>query len=102
MREKLLKIIRHYGVKRQRKKLNEEVDELSEAIIEYEAYGHYLSAFPSLREKTRLLKHIEEEFADVLVLLSQIKRYYNLDSEILKDIMDYKINRQLDRMKRGE
>jgi NTP pyrophosphatase (non-canonical NTP hydrolase) len=100
MKEKLLKIIRHYGLKHQLKKLTEEIFELMEAITEYEMYRR--SAFPSLSVENKYKKHIEEEFADVLVLLSQIKRHYNLDSEILKEIMDYKINRQLDRMKRGE
>lgn len=88
MKNNLLKIIRHYGLKNQLRKLNEEVFELIEAIRDTR---FFLS-------KT----HIEEEFADVMVLLSQIKHYYNLDSNKLKKIMDYKINRQLERMKKGE
>lgn len=88
MKNNLLKIIRHYGLKNQLRKLNEEVFELIEAIRDTRFFF----------SKT----HIEEEFADVMVLLSQIKHYYNLDSNKLKKIMDYKINRQLERMKKGE
>lgn len=100
MREKVLKIIRRYGLRHQLRKLTEEVFELHEAITEYEMYRR--SALPSLSVENKYKKHIEEEFADVLVLLSQIKHYYNLDSEKIKEIMDYKINRQLDRIERGE
>jgi NTP pyrophosphatase (non-canonical NTP hydrolase) len=88
LKNNLLKIIRHYGLKNQLRKLNEEVFELIEAIRDTRFFF----------SKT----HIEEEFADVMVLLSQIKHYYNLDSNKLKKIMDYKINRQLERMKKGE
>lgn len=88
MKEKLLRIIRHYGLRNQLRKLNEEVFELIEAIRDTR---FYLSK-----------NHIEEEFADVMVLLSQIKHFYNLDSEKIKEIMDYKINRQLERIKQGE
>ena len=101
MKEKLLRIINHYEVNNQLKKLNEEVFELIEAIRDYEEdyirvdcdENMVLSVFE---------ENIEEEFADVMVLLSQIKHYYNLDSKRLKKIMDYKINRQLERIKRGE
>jgi NTP pyrophosphatase (non-canonical NTP hydrolase) len=100
VKEKLLKIIRHYGLKHQLRKLNEEVFELIEAIGDYEE--DYIRVDCDENFAQQMKNHIEEEFADVMVLLSQIKHYYELDSEKIRKIMKHKINRQLDRMKRGE
>lgn len=98
MKNDLLKIINHYEVDNQLKKLNEEIFELIEAIRDYEE--DYIKVdcdengvLPFFKE------HIEEEFADVMVLLSQIKYYYELDSERIKKIMEEKIVRQLERIK---
>ena len=90
MKEDLLKIINNYGVIPQLKYFQSEVFELNEAIIEYENECYY--CVPST-------KHIEEEFADCMVMLEQFKAYYNLDNDKIIDIMKFKIDRQLDRMK---
>lgn len=86
MKEDLLKIIEHYGVNHQQRKLNEEVFELIEALRDYNF--RYV-----------LKEHVEEEFADVMVLLSQFKYYYELDDKRIKKIMEEKIARQLERIK---
>ena len=109
MKNDLLKIINHYGIVHQQRKLNEEVFELQEAIIKHENKGPVVTAIESLNkiacsvsnQKYEMLsiKNIEEEFADVMVLLSQIKYYYELDSEKIEKIMKEKIARQLERMK---
>ena len=97
MKNDLLKIINHYEVDNQLKKLNEEVFELIEAIRDYEE--DYIKVDCDDYITQHLKKHIEEEFADVMVLLSQIKYYYELDSERIKKTMEEKIARQLERMK---
>ena len=97
MKNDLLKIIKHYGERHQQKKLNEEVFELIEAIRDYEE--DYIKVDCDDYFTQHLKKHIEEEFADVMVLLSQIKYYYELDSERIKKIMEEKIVRQLERIK---
>ena len=94
MKENLLKIINHYGIVHQQRKLNEEVFELNEAIIKYETLKDYY-----FKNTNWLKEQIEEEFADVLVMLSQIKHYYNLDGENIKMIMKQKVDRQLKRIK---
>lgn len=104
MKNDLLKIINHYGVLPQLKYFQSEVFELNEAIIRYEFASGDNATLEILEEmrKWDLLKfkqHIEEEFADVMVLLTQIKHYYKLDSERIKKIMEEKIARQLERMK---
>lgn len=101
MREALLKIIKHYGVNTQQRQLAEEVFELQEAITQYEIEKGWLELLnikmfdSDVSEK----KHIAEEIADVAVLLNQFIEYYDLDSEKIQEIANYKIRRQLERIK---
>lgn len=80
--DKLKTIVKHYGVMHQVKYLFTEIFELTEAIIHGDR------------------DHITEEFADVQVLLSQIIVNFGIDSNEVNEIMDFKINRQLDRIKK--
>ena len=94
MKNKLKHIIDNYGIMPQLKYFQSEVFELNEAIINYEN---------SLKEPYAvnmllLKKHIAEEIADVLVMLKQFQLYYNISSEDIKNIMKYKINRQIERI----
>ncbi len=88
MKEELLKIINHYGINNQQRKLEEEVFELQEAIIKYENNCNL----------TR--ESIKEEIADVSVLLQQISEYYDISFEDIYPIMKNKINRTMGRMKK--
>lgn len=88
MKESLLKIINHYGVNAQQRQFAEEVFELQEAITQYEEPRRY-----------RGTEHIAEEIADVTVIISQFIHYYGLDDEEIYKIADYKIKRQLERIK---
>lgn len=81
MKEKLLKIIQHYGLNHQQRKLEEEVYELQEAII-----------------KGDDKEHIAEELADVCVLLMQITNYLKIDVPSIDKIMEMKIDRQIGRI----
>ena len=90
--EELLKIIKHYGINNQQRKLEEEVFELQEAITAYENDYEGLN----MGNDTN---HIAEEIADVAVLLNQFIDYYDLDSEKIQEIANYKIRRQLERIK---
>lgn len=97
MKEDLLKIIEHYGVGNQLRKLNEESYELIEAVRDYqEDYEKTKGVQDGINKYFK--DNILEEFADCMVLLEQIKVYYNLDNEKIIDMMYYKINRQLKRM----
>lgn len=78
-------IIKHYGYKNQLKKLIEELRELEEVIL-YHSYDE---------------EHIKEEMADVLNLIEQISVFQGWSEEI-NEIKEFKINRQLDRIQRGE
>lgn len=95
MREKLLKIINNYGVMPQLKYFQSEVFELGEAIINYEndEFNYYDEVDSSNK------KHIAEEIADVIVMLKQFQHYYEIEDEAIKEVMKYKVERQLDRIK---
>lgn len=88
MKEKLLKIINNYGVNHQLKHLYTEMYEFTEAVLDYE------------HDETGLINrdHIQEEFADLMVMLEQFKVYYNLSNEDVLETMKYKIERQLKRI----
>ncbi len=93
MKEDLLKIINHYGVMSQLKYLQSEVFEFNEAIIQAEE-------FKKINDRYNIfnITNIEEEFADVMVMLEQFKAYYNLDNDKIIEMMKFKINRQLERI----
>lgn len=86
MKTKLLKIINHYGIEHQQRKLAEEVLELQHAIFEYE--------YDQVNNKD----HIEEEMADVCNVLMEISNYYKLNTVKMRKIMEYKQDRQLERI----
>ena len=86
MKEKLLEIINHYGVLPQLKYFQSEIFELNEAIIKHEVLGCGY-------------QHIVEEIADVQVMLNQFKKYYKIIDEEVEKVMNYKIDRQLKRIK---
>lgn len=79
----LLEIINHYGLKTQLKKFNEEVYELLESIIQKDNK-----------------EHITEEYADVVLVLSQIGLYLNIDPNEVDKIVDYKVKRTQEKIKK--
>lgn len=100
MEEDLLKIIEHFGVKNQQRKLQEEIFELQEQISIYEqvhdwdSNDYFMGIVP---EKDG----IAEELADVIILLKQIFYYYKFDEETLLKIEENKIIRTLERIESG-
>ena len=98
MTDKLLEIINHYGVMHQLKYFQSEVFELNEAIIQREYPALARDKKPTeleLYEKN----HIAEEIADVEVMLLQFKEYYHINGKDILEIMNQKIDRQLERVK---
>jgi NTP pyrophosphatase (non-canonical NTP hydrolase) len=85
-REDLMEVITHFGLSNQLKKLNEEVFELIEAIH-----------FDMGDEES--LDHIKEEYADVSLVLNQIKEYFEIGyAEDVLPRMTYKLDRTLKRI----
>lgn len=77
-----LQLIRlKYGRKITLEKCKEELQELIEAL------------------EKRDMENIHEEVADVYNILSHIKAYYNISDEEIKERQQYKVKRQLKRMR---
>ena len=88
MENQLKQIIEHYGIMKQLKYIHSEYFELDEAIINGE-----------LRDlDNKSVNHIAEELADVMVMLEQFRLHYGIDKETIQDLMEYKINRQIERI----
>lgn len=79
-------ICQHYGIRKQLKKLSEEVFELQEAVIdnEWDVDGN--------------TDHVAEELADVMVLWEQIRLHHGVTIQVVQGIMKEKIERQLKRI----
>ena len=45
-----------------------------------------------------MIEHIEDEYADIKMMLEQIKLYYELDDNNIRKIKEEKIDRQLKRI----
>lgn len=94
MKDKLLKIIKNYGVIPQLKYFQTEVFELNEAII----YERATSKYGDEGNDYKFIKHIAEEIADVLNMVEQFMYYYDIDIQDVIEIKHQKINRQLERI----
>lgn len=100
MKDKLLKIINHYGVMKQLKYIHSEYFELDEAIIKRtylpeEADDDY---FAMSMEIEQAQEHIAEEIADVLVMLKQFQLYFGISTDDIKEIAKHKVDRQIERI----
>ena len=80
---KLEFIYNHFGQENQFDKLREEVEEFIEAV------------------RSGNLDHMEEEFADVQLILAQHKKVYHLDADRVIDHEKYKCSRTIARIKDG-
>ena len=83
MKHKLEQITKHFGIKNQIIKLNEEVGELTYECANREYFG------------------IQEELADVITLLKQIQIYFEIEDAEIEAVMNEKVNRTLKRIKEG-
>lgn len=89
MKEDLIKIIEHFGINNQQRKLNEEMFELQEAITIFE------------QGNNQSYDDITEELVDVMILLKQIFYHYELNDYQAKQIEERKIKRTLKRIESG-
>ena len=90
LKRDIAKIADHYG-QTQFKKCVEELDELKEAI-----YLHIASGYSEETES-----HVNEEVADVEIMTAQLKMLMNSE-DIVDGIKQFKVDRQLGRIERGE
>lgn len=93
MKEDLLTIINHYGVKNQLKYIHSEYYELDEAIL---ANWYDIDGVTDVG----YVEHIREEIADVMVILKQIQYFYEIPDKEIDDVMKYKVQRQIERIEK--
>jgi hypothetical protein len=79
-------IFKHYGTENQLEKLKEELNELYEAVVDFQE---------NQSEVNR--NHLAEELADVEIVSKQIKSAV-VGDEIVNQFVQYKLNRQLKRI----
>lgn len=92
-REKARFILMHYGAANQRHQLIEECAELIQAINKYERATSEINIFNA---KDNILS----EIADVLIMIEQISMsLFNDDKSFVNAMIEYKLNRQLNRIK---
>lgn len=84
MENKLLTIFNTYGKSHQVSKLLEEVGEFIETVINEDK------------------ENMVQEMADCFVMLKQFQYYYGIEDKEIEEVIKYKINRQLERIKEGK
>ena len=98
MKSKVLKIINNYGVISQLKYIQTEMFEFIEAIMILEHYEEFANDQDYQTTLKQQKAHIEEEYADLTMMLEQFKEYYHLDEDNIQRIKEQKIDRQLKRI----
>lgn len=91
IKEDLLKIIEHYGLMKQLKYIHSEYFELDEAIVQFDYNDE-------IYNEKWAINHIAEELADIMVMLKQFQYYFGIEDSQVEEIMEHKINRQLERI----
>ena len=100
MRKKILSIISFYGAMNQLKYMQTEMFEFIEAIFQYEEQKRACLENCNRLHCDKEKEHIEEEYADLMVMLEQFHAYYDLDDMHISEVMHQKIDRQLDRIEK--
>lgn len=88
----LKNIVEHYGTDHQQDKAIEECSELIQAICKHKEAQILLQ---------KNLLNIIDEIADVEIMLNQLKIIFDCFGEV-ENRIDHKINRQLERIRKGE
>ena len=96
--KEIREIADHYGILAQMDQTKEECAELIQAICKYKR---------ALRDKDpkaveRAYSNIEEEIADVEIMLAQIKYLFRIPERQINGWKDFKIRRQIGRIKAGQ
>ena len=102
MKDKEKQIISFYGVLPQLKYMQTEMFEFIEAIMILEHYEEFANDQDYQTTLKQQIAHIEEEYADLTMMLEQFKEYYHLDEDNIQRIKEQKIERQLKRIEKEE
>lgn len=94
--QKIQYIAKHYGYEPQSRQLIEEMAELTVAINKaWRKTFDEIDKIPNMDDE----EHIEEEIADVEIMLLQIKYLLGVEDVELLEIVEKKLDRQIERIK---
>lgn len=86
--EKYDKIFNYFGYENQRRKMNEEMQELNDAILLYEkGIGD--------------IQNVIEEMGDLLNILAEFMQEYDITQDEVRDSMQFKLDRTIERIDSG-
>lgn len=107
MDERLIKIVEYYNGDAQIRQLIEEMAELTQALNKlWRAEQGYINEYYDGYKKGAAVKicreSVIEETADVMICLEELKHILGISDEKIKQYIDIKLNRQLERMEREE
>ena len=95
--QKIQYIADHYGYEPQSRQLIEEMAELTVALNKaWRKTFDTVDKIPNMDDEER----IEEEIADVEIMLSQIKYLLGVEEDELSRIVESKLDRQIERIKK--
>ncbi len=107
MDKRLINIVKHYDNDAQIRQLIEEMAELTQALNKlWRAEQGYINEYYDGYKKGAAVKicreSVIEETADVMICLKELKYILGVSDEEIKQYIDVKLNRQLERMEREE
>ena len=107
MDERLIKIVEYYDNDAQIRQLIEEMAELTQALNKlWRAEQGYINEYYDGYKKGAAVKicreSVIEETADVMICLEELKYILGVSDEEIKQYIDVKLNRQVERMEREE
>lgn len=98
--EAIVKIADTYGYDTQSRQLIEEMAELTVALNKYYRVSILTPQRVNFAERIEL-RNIKEEIADVTIMLEQIKYLLSISDTDINEIIEQKLNRQLERIDNG-
>ena len=87
---KAMHILYRYGAKSQMLKCCEELSELETAILKH------------INKDTNNTDEVLDEMADVYIMLEQMKSVFPFGENVLEERIEYKLDRQMQRIKGGD
>ena len=101
--EAIKKIADTYGFSKQSRQLSEECAELVVAINKYYRKCDKTAFSPKeLLYIQNCISNIAEEIADVTIMIEQIKYLLQISDTDINEIIEQKLNRQLERIEKNE
>ena len=87
---KCYKIAQHYGKGKQKIQAAQELNELQALLLRRP---------DQIRNNDEYLDNMIDEMADVTIMIEQLRQLFDIENRELHDRINYKLNRQIDRIR---